>query len=56
MIKRLPKLPDAKRLSGPDAASILDLIWWQTNEDVEAEDVRLPEEIIDWAGLEDAAE
>ncbi|HZA46823.1 MAG TPA: hypothetical protein VE568_16225 [Rubrobacter sp.] len=56
MIKRFPKLPDAKRLSGPDAASILDLIWWQTNEDVEAEDVRLPEEIPDWTGLEDAAE
>jgi hypothetical protein len=56
VIKRFPKLPDAKRLSGPDAASILDLIWWQTDEDVEAEDVRLPEEIPDWAGLEDAAE
>jgi hypothetical protein len=31
MIKRFPKLPDAKRLSGPDASGTLNLIWWQTD-------------------------
>ena len=30
MIKRFLRLPDAKRLSGPDASGILNLIWWQT--------------------------
>jgi hypothetical protein len=52
LIKRLPKLPDDKRLSGPDAASILDAVWGQTGEEVDAEEVHLPEEIPDWAGLE----
>ena len=52
LIKRFPKLPNDKRLSGPDAASILDLVWGQTDEEVEAEEVRLPEEVPDWAGLE----
>jgi hypothetical protein len=52
LIKRFPKLSNDKRLSGPDAAGILDLVWGQTYEEVEAEDVRLPEEIPDWAGLE----
>jgi hypothetical protein len=27
VIKQFPKLPNDKRLSGPDAASILDLVW-----------------------------
>lgn len=52
LIKRFPKLPNDKRLSGPDAAGILDLVWGQTDEEVEGEEVRLPEEIPDWAGLE----
>src|SRR5215212_1694703 len=52
LIKQFPKLPDDKRLSGSDAAGILDLIWARTDEEVEADEVRLPEEIPDWAGLE----
>jgi hypothetical protein len=52
VIKQYPKLRDDKRLSGPDAAGILDLVWGQTDEELETEDVRLPEEIPDWAGLE----
>ncbi len=52
VIKQFAKLPDDKRLSGPDAASILDLVWAQTDEEVEAEEVRLPEEMPEWAGLE----
>jgi hypothetical protein len=52
LIKRFPKLPDDKPLSGPEAASILDLVWAQTDEELEAEEVRLPEEIPEWAGLE----
>jgi hypothetical protein len=50
--KRFAKLPDDKRLSGVEAASILDLVWAQTDEEVEAEEVRFPEEIPEWAGLE----
>jgi hypothetical protein len=53
VIKRFPKLSDDKSLSGPDAASILDLVWGQVDEEVEAEDVQLPEVIPDWAGLEE---
>ena len=52
VIKKVPKLADNKRLPGPDAACILELIWGQTGEEVEAEMVRLPEGIPDWAGLE----
>jgi hypothetical protein len=52
VIKQFPKLPDDKRLSGPDAAGILDLVWGQTDEAVQAEEVHLPEEIPDWAGLD----
>jgi hypothetical protein len=52
VIKQFAKLPDDKRLSGVEAASILDLVWAQTDEEVEAEEVRLPEEIPEWAGLE----
>jgi hypothetical protein len=52
IIKQFPKLPDDKRLSSSDAAGVLDLVWGQTDEEVEAEDVRLPEEIPEWAGLE----
>ncbi len=52
LIKRFPKMPDEKGLSGPDAASILDLVWGLTDEEVEAEEVQPPEEIPDWAGLE----
>ena len=47
VIKRFPKLPDDERLSGPDAAGILDLVWGQTDEEVEAEEVQLPESIPD---------
>jgi hypothetical protein len=43
-------LPDDKRLSGPDAAGVLDLVWGQTDEDLEAEEVQFPAEIPDWAG------
>jgi vacuolar-type H+-ATPase subunit H len=53
LIKRFPKLPDDKPLSGPDAASILDLVWGLVDEDVEAEEVKLPEAIPEWAGLEE---
>jgi hypothetical protein len=53
LIKRLPKLPDDKGLSGPDAASILDLVWGQVDEEVEAEEVQLPEAIPEWASLDE---
>src|SRR5215211_540625 len=53
LIKRFPKLPDDKGLSGPDAASILDLVWGQVNEEVEVEEVQLPEAIPEWASLEE---
>jgi hypothetical protein len=52
LIKQFPKLPDDKRLSGPEAASILELVWRGVDEEVEAEEVRLPEEVPNWAGLE----
>jgi hypothetical protein len=55
VIKRLPELTDDEPVSGPDAAGILDLVWWQTDEEVEAEDLRLPEGVPDWAGPEDEA-
>jgi hypothetical protein len=51
--KRFPKLPDDKGLSGPDAASILDLVWGQVDEEVEAEEVQMPEAIPEWASLEE---
>ena len=53
LIKRFPKLPDDKGLSGPDAASILDLVWGQVDEEVEAEEVQMPEAIPEWASLEE---
>jgi hypothetical protein len=53
VIKQFPKLPDDKRLSGPDAAGILELVWGQVDEGVEAEEVNLPEAIPEWAGLEE---
>ena len=53
LIKRFPKLPDDKGLSGPDAASILDLVWGQVDEEVEAEEVHLPEAIPEWASLDE---
>jgi hypothetical protein len=53
LIKRFPKLPDDKGLSGPDAASILDLVWGQVDEEVEAEEVQLPEAIPEWASLDE---
>ena len=53
MLKQLPKLPDDKRLSGPDAAGVLDLVWGQTDDELEAEEVQFPEVIPDWAGLEE---
>jgi hypothetical protein len=53
LIKRFPKLPDDKGLSGPDAASILDLVWGQVDEEVEAEEVQLPEAIPKWASLDE---
>src|SRR5215208_2570230 len=52
VIRQFPKLPDDKRLSGADAAGILDLVWGGVDEEVEAEEVQLPEEIPEWAGLE----
>ena len=53
MTKQFPKLPDDKRLSGRDAAGVLDLVWGRVDEEVEAaEEVQLPEEIPAWAGLE----
>jgi hypothetical protein len=53
VLKQFPKLPDDKRLSGPDAASILELVWGQVDEEVGAEEVTLPEAIPEWAGLEE---
>jgi hypothetical protein len=53
LIKRFPKLPDDKGLSGPDAASILDLVWGRVDEEVEAEEVQMPEAIPEWASLEE---
>ena len=53
LIKRFPKLPDDKGLSGPDAASILDLVWEQVDEEVEAEEVQMPEAIPEWASLDE---
>jgi hypothetical protein len=53
VIKQFPKLPDDKRLSGPDAAGILELVWGQVDEEVEAEEVQMPEPIPEWAGLEE---
>jgi hypothetical protein len=53
VLKQFPNLSDDKRLSGPDAASILDLVWGQTGEELEAEEVQFPGEIPDWAGLEE---
>jgi hypothetical protein len=53
LIKRFPKLPDDKGLSGPDAASILDLVWGQVDEEVEAEEVQMPEAIPEWARLDE---
>jgi hypothetical protein len=53
LIKRFPKLADDKRLSGPDAAGILDLVWGQVDEEVEAEEVQMPEAIPEWASLEE---
>src|SRR3712207_4290831 len=38
VIKRFHKLPEDKRLSGPDAAGILDLVWRGVDEEVEAEE------------------
>jgi len=52
VIKQFPKLPDDKRLSGPDAADILDLVWRGVDEEVEAEEVQLPQEVPEWADLE----
>jgi hypothetical protein len=53
VLKQFPKLPDDKRLSGPDAAGVLDLVWGQTDEELEAEEVQFPGEIPDWAGLDE---
>ena len=53
VIKQFPKLSDDKPLSGPDAAGILELVWGQVDEGVEAEEVNLPEAIPGWAGLEE---
>jgi vacuolar-type H+-ATPase subunit H len=53
VIKQFRKLPNDKRLSGSDAAGIIELVWRGVDEEVEAEDVQLPEEIPDWAGLDE---
>jgi hypothetical protein len=53
VIKQFPKLPDDKPLSGPDAAGVLELVWGQVDEEVEAEEVKLPEAIPEWAGLDE---
>ena len=52
VIKQFPKLPDGKRLSGADAAGIIELVWRGVDEEAEAEEARLPKEIPDWADLE----
>src|SRR5215203_5560659 len=38
LLKRLPTLPDDKRLSADDAKSILWAVWWQVDEEVELEE------------------
>jgi len=48
LIKRFPRLPDDKGLAGSDAASILDLVWGQVDEEVQ-----LPEAIPEWASLDE---
>jgi hypothetical protein len=53
IIKQLPKLSDDKCLSGPDAAGILDLVWGRVDEEVEVEEVQLPEAIPEWASLDE---
>jgi hypothetical protein len=53
VIKQFPKLPDDKPLSGSDAAGILELVWGQVDEEVEAEEVQLPEAIPEWASLDE---
>jgi hypothetical protein len=53
VIKRFPKLADDKHLPSPDAASILDLVWGQVDEEVQAEEVHLPEVIPAWASLDE---
>src|SRR5919202_1616800 len=45
IVKQFPSMPDDKRLSGPDAAGIIELIWRGVDEDVESEEVNLPEEV-----------
>ena len=52
IVKQFPRMPDDKRLSGPDAAGIIELVWRGVDEDVEAEEVNLPEEVPEWAGLD----
>jgi hypothetical protein len=53
VLKQFPKLPDDKSLSGSDAAGILELVWGQVDEEVAAEEVKLPEAIPEWAGPEE---
>jgi hypothetical protein len=53
VIKQFLKWPDDKRLSGPDAAGILELVWGQVDEEVEVEEVQMPEAIPEWVGLEE---
>jgi hypothetical protein len=52
IVKQFPRMPDDKRLSGPDAAGIIELVWRGVDEDVESEEVNLPEEVPEWAGLD----
>ena len=42
LLKRLPSLPDDKRLSSEDADSILWAVWGQTDEEVQPEELELP--------------
>ena len=43
LLKRLPTLPDDKRLSAEDAKTILWAVWWQVDEEVELEaEINIP--------------
>jgi hypothetical protein len=42
LLKRLPAIPDDKRLSPEDADSILWAVWGQTDEEVELEELEIP--------------
>ncbi len=51
LLKRWSKLPDDKRLPGEDASSALWAFAGRVDDEVDLEEVRLPEAVPEWAGL-----